>query len=139
MSLTRFEVATTRRAELVDVTDRVRAALRQSAVRSGVVHVYSPHTTAGVTIQENADPDVQHDLLLALENAVPARATHGRYQHGERNSDAHVKTSLVGCSQVLLVESGDLVLGTWQGIYLCEFDGPRRRQLFVKVMADPVG
>ncbi len=137
MSLTRIEVATNRKAEMVDVTDRVRGALRATGAKSGVVYVYCPHTTAGVTIQENADPEVQRDLLLALENAVPERALRGQYRHAEGNSDAHVKTSIVGCSQVVLVEGGDLVLGTWQGIYLCEFDGPRRRHLFIKVITDP--
>jgi secondary thiamine-phosphate synthase enzyme len=136
MSLTRIEVATTHKAETIDVTDRVRGALRDAGAKSGIVYVYCPHTTAGLTIQENADPDVQRDLLLALENAVPERPLRGQFRHAEGNSDAHVKTSLVGCSQVILIEGGDLVLGTWQGIYLCEFDGPRRRQLFIKVIAD---
>ncbi len=136
MSLTRIEVATSRKAEMIDVTDRVRGVLRDAGAKSGVAYVYCPHTTAGVTIQENADPDVQRDLLLALENAVPERAIHGEYRHAEGNSDAHVKSSLVGSSQVVLIEGGDLLLGTWQGIYLCEFDGPRRRNLFVKLIAD---
>lgn len=129
-----LEVSTGARAQLVDVTDRVRAALRQAGARDGVAVVYCPHTTAGVTIQENADPDVQHDLLLALENAVPLRAARGDYHHGEGNSDAHVKASLVGSSATVIVEGGAPLLGTWQGIYLCEFDGPRRRTLVVKFL-----
>jgi len=133
--IVRIEVETTERAQLVDVTEQVRAAARSSGARDGIVVVCSPHTTAGVTVQENADPDVQRDLLLALENAVPERAARGSYRHGEGNSDAHVKASLVGSSATLILEGGQPVLGTWQGVYLCEFDGPRRRTLLVKVLA----
>ncbi len=127
MRLPSLEVATDAPQALVDVTARVRAALRAADARDGLLVVYVPHTTAGVTIQENADPDVQRDLLLALENAVPARPARGGYRHAEGNSDAHVKASLVGSSATLIVEGGAPVLGTWQGVYLCEFDGPRRR------------
>lgn len=134
MAPTRFDVQTRQRTEMVDVTAEVAAAVRASAVRSGVALVYSPHTTAGVTVQENADPDVQHDLLLALESAVPLRALRGHYRHAEGNSDAHVKASLVGSSVSVPVEDGALVLGTWQGIFLCEFDGPRMRTLHVRVL-----
>jgi secondary thiamine-phosphate synthase enzyme len=134
-SLVRLEVETQARAELVEVTDRVRAALRASGLREGIAVVYCPHTTAGVTIQENADPDVPRDVLLALENAVPVAAAAGRYRNAEGNSDAHVKASLVGSSVTVIVDGGRPVLGTWQGIFLCEFDGPRRRTLVVK----PVG
>jgi secondary thiamine-phosphate synthase enzyme len=127
MRLPSLEVATHAPQELVDVTDRLRAALLEAGARDGLLVVYVPHTTAGVTIQENADPDVQADLLLALENAVPARPARGGYRHAEGNSDAHVKASLVGSSATVIVEGGAPVLGTWQGVYLCEFDGPRRR------------
>jgi secondary thiamine-phosphate synthase enzyme len=129
MDLGRLEIATSRRAELVDITGRVAEALRAAAVGAGLLHVFCPHTTAGVTIQENADPDVGRDLLLALENAVPERASGGSYRHAEGNSDAHVKACLVGSSQLVPVARGAMVLGTWQGIFLCEFDGPRRRQV----------
>src|SRR5512144_1153161 len=129
MRLPSLEIATHAPQELVDVTDRLRAALREAGARDGLVVVYVPHTTAGVTVQENADPDVRTDLLLALENAVPARAARGAYRHAEGNSAAHVKASLVGSSATLLVEGGDLSLGTWQGVYLCEFDGPRTRRV----------
>ncbi|HTP50281.1 MAG TPA: secondary thiamine-phosphate synthase enzyme YjbQ [Anaeromyxobacteraceae bacterium] len=135
MDVVRLEVETTERAEMVEVTAQVRAAVRAAGVASGVAWVYCPHTTAGVTVQENADPDVRRDLLLALENAVPLAAAKGRYRHGEGNSDAHVKASLVGSSAALLVEGGAPLLGTWQGVFLCEFDGPRRRTLLVKVVA----
>ena len=131
----RIALETTARAQLVEVTDEVRAAARASGVRDGILVVYCPHTTAGVTVQENADPDVGHDLLLALRNAVPREAARGRYRHGEGNSDAHVKTAMVGASVSLVVERGMPVLGTWQGVFLCEFDGPRVRTLAVKVVA----
>ncbi len=127
MRLPSLEVATHAPQELVDLTARVRDALRDAGAKDGLVVVYVPHTTAGVTIQENADPDVQTDFLLALENAVPARPARGSYRHAEGNSDAHVKASLVGSSATIIVERGAPVLGTWQAVYLCEFDGPRRR------------
>ena len=127
MQLPSLEVATRAAQELVEITDPVRAALRGARVSDGILVVYVPHTTAGVTVQENADPDVRRDMLLALDNAVPAKAARGEYHHAEGNSDAHVKASLVGSSATLVVKGGDLVLGTWQGVFLCEFDGPRRR------------
>src|SRR5512142_2674163 len=113
MRLPDLTVQTRAACELVDVTDEVRRALSAAGARDGALVIYVPHTTAGVTVQENADPDVQRDLLLALENAVPARAARGEYRHAEGNSDAHVKSSLVGSSATLLVEDGDLALGTW--------------------------
>jgi secondary thiamine-phosphate synthase enzyme len=134
MRLPTLEVRTRRPQELVDVTAPVRDALRAAGVRDGIAVVYCPHTTAGVTIQENADPDVQTDLLLALEQAVPDRPARGVYRHAEGNSPAHVKASLVGSSATVIVDEGELVLGTWQGIYLCEFDGPRARKLELKVV-----
>jgi secondary thiamine-phosphate synthase enzyme len=99
--------------------------------------VYSPHTTAAITVQENADPDVRRDLLLALENAVPDAPPRGAYRHGEGNSPAHVKTSIIGASQLVPVEDGAPALGTWQGIYLCEFDGPRSRHVVLRFLAGP--
>ncbi len=135
MDPVRLQVETTERAQLVDLTERVRQVVRASGVDGGLCHLFCPHTTAGLTVNENADPDVRHDLLLALRNAVPEEASPGRYRHGEGNSDAHVKASLVGASALLPVEGGALVLGTWQGVFLCEFDGPRRRTVHVKVIA----
>src|SRR5512141_3246503 len=108
MLLPSLEVPTRAAHDLVELTAEVRAALRAAQVRDGVLVVYCPHTTAGVTIQENADPDVQRDLLLALENAIPARPARGTYHHAEGNSDAHVKASLVGSSATLIVDGGDL-------------------------------
>jgi secondary thiamine-phosphate synthase enzyme len=134
MLLPSLEVPTRAAHDLVEITGEVRRALREARVADGILVVYVPHTTAGVTIQENADPDVPRDLLLALENAVPARAPRGAYHHAEGNSDAHVKASLVGSSATLIVKGGDLVLGTWQGVFLCEFDGPRRRTVHLKVI-----
>jgi secondary thiamine-phosphate synthase enzyme len=136
MRLPSLEVPTGAAQELVEITDRVRGAVRAAGIRSGLVTVYVPHTTAGVTIQENADPDVARDFLLALSNAVPAKPAHGVYRHAEGNSDAHVKASLVGSSATVIVEDGELVLGTWQGIFLCEFDGPRRRTVHVAVVKE---
>ena len=123
-------VQTQARSQMVDVTRRVAELGAAAAVHSGFVIVYVPHTTAGVTIQENADPDVQHDLLRKLDALVPQRE--GYYRHAEGNSDSHLKTAMVGNSVTVLVENGRLVLGRWQGIYLCEFDGPRQREMIVK-------
>ena len=126
-----IEVRTGSRDEMVDITGDVASAVTESGVGEGVATVYVPHTTAGVTINENADPSVVHDVLAALDRAVPWRQ--GFYRHGEGNSAAHAKSSLVGCSAQVLISAGRLVLGTWQGIYFCEFDGPRSRRAIVAV------
>jgi secondary thiamine-phosphate synthase enzyme len=135
MPVVRLEVRTTSAGQLIEITGQVRDAIRASAIADGIAVVWSVHTTAGITVQENADPDVARDLLLALENAVPRHAARGAYRHGEGNSDAHVKAALVGTSVTLIVERGAPVLGTWQGIFLCEFDGPRVRTVAIKVVA----
>lgn len=127
-----FDVRTARRNEFVEVTDAVRRAVAASGVRAGVCVVYVPHTTAGVTIQENADPDVVHDLLLWLNQHIPQHVP--GFRHGEGNSDSHLKSALVGSSATVIVEDGELVLGTWQGVYFCEFDGPRARKVHVQVV-----
>ncbi len=127
-----LEVRTHEREEFVEITDRVQAVLAESPVSSGVVVVFVPHTTAGITINENADPDVVHDMLLTLKRLVPKDAA--GYRHAEGNSDSHVKASMMGSSCHVLVEQGRLVLGTWQGVYLCEFDGPRTRTVHVQVL-----
>ena len=114
---------------LVDITGQVQKAVRDSGVSEGTALVFVPHTTAAVTINENADPDVLHDLRLALAALVPKLP----YRHGEGNSPAHLKSSLFGCSQLVPIVNGKLALGTWQGIYFCEFDGPRRRNFQVVV------
>lgn len=129
-----FGVATSRREEFVDITAQVAQALRESGLPDtfeGAVLVYSPHTTAGVTINEGADPDVKRDMLAHLAQLVPQRAD---FRHAEGNSDAHIKTSLMGPSQLVPVSGGRMALGTWQHIYLCEFDGPRRRTVLVQFL-----
>ena len=128
-----LSVQTERRTQLLDVTAGVAKLVRDSGVLRGTCHLYVPHTTAGVTINENADPDVAHDLATALDRLVPQSA---EYRHSEGNSDAHVKASLVGCSATVFVNNGQLELGRWQGIFFCEFDGPRLRELRVKVVPD---
>jgi secondary thiamine-phosphate synthase enzyme len=127
-----FKVATQQRNELVEITDKVREALRKTGVQQGLCVVYCPHTTAAVTINENADPDVVHDMLLHLGRTVPQHQA--GFRHGEGNSDSHIKASLVGPSVTLLVNAGDLVLGRWQGVYFCEFDGPRTRTVHVQLV-----
>jgi secondary thiamine-phosphate synthase enzyme len=127
------ELRTSRRNELLEVTGRVQEVVDRSGVDAGVVVVQSLHTTAALTINENADPDVCHDLLAKLEALVPHRESY--YRHGEGNSDSHLKTSFFGPSLTVVVDGGRLVLGRWQGVYLCEFDGPRERRLAVQVVA----
>ena len=126
---TTFTVETHGRNELVDITDAVQAAVSSLKAAAGVATVFCPHTTAGITINENADPSVRRDLLATLAQLVPANQTH--FTHGEGNSDAHVKSSLVGCSAQVIIANGRLVLGTWQAIYFAEFDGPRTRTVWV--------
>ncbi|MDP8225661.1 MAG: secondary thiamine-phosphate synthase enzyme YjbQ [Candidatus Lernaella stagnicola] len=127
--LKKITVRTTAREQFIDITDDVRDAVREFALRDGVVTVFVPHTTAAVTINENADPTVVSDILLALDKAVPDQRA---FRHAEGNSTAHVKSSLVGCSQDMIVAEGRLLLGTWQGVYFCEFDGPRARSCYIK-------
>jgi secondary thiamine-phosphate synthase enzyme len=111
----------------------VQRAVHESGVQDGLCHIFCPHTTAGLTINENWDPSVRHDLGVALDQMVPQRSD---FRHGEGNSPAHIKSALVGAAQTVFVQGGQLVLGTWQGIYLAEFDGPRRRRVLVKVTPD---
>jgi secondary thiamine-phosphate synthase enzyme len=127
-----YTIATDKEAQFINITGLVQRAVEESGVEQGVAVVFVPHTTAGVTINENADPDVVHDLLLGLDRAFPKSPA---YRHDEGNSHAHLKASAMGSSVTVLVEAGRLKLGTWQGIYFCEFDGPRQRQVFVQVLA----
>ena len=127
-----FQVRTPSRDAMVNIDAEVRRALCDSGVRQGMVTVYVPHTTAGVTINENADPDVVHDVLAALDEAVPWRR--GFYRHSEGNSAAHVKSSMVGCSAVVPVIDGEMTLGTWQSVFFCEFDGPRTRRCIITIV-----
>ena len=127
-----ISVHTKSRREFVDVTDEVQRVVHANGVREGICVVYCPHTTAAVTVNENADPDVVHDMLLWMGRSIPKDQS--GFQHGEGNSDSHIQCSLVGPSQTLIVAQGKIVLGRWQGIYFCEFDGPRTRTLHVQVV-----
>ena len=128
-----LEVRTENKSELRDISSKVKEAVSESGVKQGVCHVFVPHTTAGLTLNENWDPDVRGDLVRALQALVPDV----RFRHGEGNSPAHLLATLVGASQTLLIRDGQLLLGTWQGIYLAEFDGPRRRRVLVRAVSDP--
>ncbi|MDI6740439.1 MAG: secondary thiamine-phosphate synthase enzyme YjbQ [Candidatus Edwardsbacteria bacterium] len=128
-----FSVSTSSRTELVDITGLVQKLISESKITNGLCHLWVPHTTAGLTINENADPSVARDLLAGLSRLVPE---HGDYRHGEGNSDAHIKSTLVGCEKTLIIKDGRLALGTWQGVYFCEFDGPRKRQVWVELIPD---
>jgi len=130
-----LEVKTARRTQLVDVTDRVRRAVENAGVGSGVCYVFVPHTTAGVMINEHFDPDVAADLEGVFEKLVPRAWP---YKHSEGNSDSHAKAALAGTSAMIFVEEGKLMLGRWQGVFFCEFDGPRERKIWVKVMEKDV-
>jgi secondary thiamine-phosphate synthase enzyme len=128
-----FTVSTGKRTELIDITSEVVSEIRRSKIGDGICVVYVPHTTAGITINENADPTVRSDIIMELNKRIPFE---DGYRHLEGNSAAHIKASIMGCSVTIPVESGRPVLGTWQGIYLCEFDGPRTRKVLVKIAAD---
>ena len=127
----KLEIKTTSRNELIDITDRIQKVISENKIKSGVCILYVPHTTAGITINENYDPSVKVDILEALEKMAPVSA---RYNHTEGNADSHIKTSLVGSSAIVLIEEGKILLGSWQGILFCEFDGPRTRKLVVKII-----
>ena len=132
MAFKTIAVRTDGAQQFVDITQHVRMVVRESGVKSGACHVFVPHTTAAVTINENADPNVRKDILNRLEEIAPSS---GSYLHTEGNSHAHIKSSLVGSSVVVFVEAGQLVLGTWQSVFLCDFDGPRTRNVMVRVTA----
>jgi len=129
-----FSISSRTRNQMIDITSQVEAVVGQSGIKTGDVIVYCPHTTAAITINENADPDVPHDILLTLQELVPQ--SNLRYQHSEGNSDAHCKSSIVGCSKQILIKNGALCLGTWQGIFFCEFDGPRTRSVLVQARGE---
>lgn len=117
---------------MVDITEMIKADIKESGVKDGIVVVYCPHTTAGITINENADPDVVRDLIYGFEKVYPTNDNN--YRHYEGNSHAHMKSSTMGASQSLIIDNGKLILGTWQDIYFCEFDGPRNRTFYVKIL-----
>ncbi|HHV73291.1 MAG TPA: YjbQ family protein [Thermoanaerobacterium sp.] len=125
-----IKIDTPAREAIIDITDEVRKIVKASNIKDGICFIHVPHTTAGVTINENADPDVKEDILRGLNEIIPQI----RFKHLEGNSDAHIKSVLVGTSINLMVENGDIQLGTWQGVYFCEFDGPRHRKVYVKIV-----
>ena len=129
----KLNIITNSKVEFQDITDRVNDIVNQSGVEEGICVVFVGHTTAGVTINEHADPDVVADIIAQLDKMIPQRAD---YRHSEGNSAAHIKASLMGASLTVIVQHGELTLGTWQGIFFCEFDGPRNRNVLVKVIAD---
>ena len=127
----KISVRTTNKTELIDITDKIRKAVDESKIKNGICYLFVPHTTAAVTINENADPSVKKDILNELNKIVPFD---DNYSHSEGNSAAHIKSSIIGFSEIIFIENGGLLLGTWQGIYFCEFDGGRNRELVVKIV-----
>jgi secondary thiamine-phosphate synthase enzyme len=127
-----LQIRTTARVQFVDITDRVRDAVANSRVKDGIALVYVPHTTAGITINESADPAVVEDINSTLSQLIPHK---GSYRHSEGNADAHIKASLMGSSVNIMISEGSLVLGTWQGVFFCEFDGPRTRKALIKILS----
>ncbi len=128
-----YQIKTTKREEFVDITSYVISAISESKVKNGIAVIYVPHTTSGVTINENADPSVKHDIINFLSKLVPKDMD---FTHLEGNSDAHIKSSLIGCSQTVIIKDGKPLLGTWQGIFFAEFDGPRLRKFYVKIIGN---
>ena len=126
-----FKVATRARSEMVNITGQVQRVLFSAGIQNGMCQIFIPHTTAGITINENADPDVKEDVIASLESTIPWQ---NNYRHMEGNSAAHIKASLMGFSALIPIDKGRLVLGTWQCIYFCEFDGPRTRNVVVNVI-----
>ncbi len=133
MRTVRLNVKTVRHTQMLDITGRVQDAVTAAGVKSGICTVFIPHTTAAVTINENADPDVVRDFTMEINKIVPWE---DGYRHMEGNSAAHLKSSMIGFSEQVIIEDGMLMLGTWQGIYFCEFDGPRSRKVLLKIMED---
>jgi len=127
----KLEIKTSSRSEIIDITDKIQKVISDSKIKSGICIIYVPHTTAGITVNENYDPSVRIDILDYLEKIAPLSA---RYKHTEGNADSHIKTSVVGSSATLVIEDGKILLGNWQGIMFCEFDGPRTRKLVIKIL-----
>lgn len=127
-----FTLTTRQRDQMIDITSRVAEQVREQQMEHGIAVVYCPHTTAGIAINENADPDVKHDVLLVLDEVFPWK--HPKYRHAEGNTASHLKAITTGTSQTVIVDKGRLVLGRWQGIYFCEFDGPRERTVLIKLL-----
>ena len=132
-SIVSFIVSSSKRNQMIDITNEIHNIVTNANIRSGICTIFVPHTTCAISINENADPDVKKDLIFGLNNISPEDPAYG---HIEGNSDAHIKTSLVGCSETIIIDKGKLILGMWQGIYFCEFDGPRKRKVLVKILED---
>jgi secondary thiamine-phosphate synthase enzyme len=130
----KVQLRTTKHDQMIDITDQVQCIVKQNEIAEGMALVYCPHTTAAITINENADPDVVHDMLMTLNKIYPW--TSPDYRHDEGNSAAHLKASTIGSSQLIPITKGKLLLGTWQGVYFCEFDGPRQRSFYLKLQQD---
>lgn len=128
----RHQYQFSKRMEMVDITHYLHEDLKESKIQEGIIVVYTPHTTAGITINENADPDVVRDMIRGFERAFPTH--HSDYRHFEGNSHAHMKSTIFGPSQTLIISQGKIILGVWQSVYLCEFDGPRNRTFYVKII-----
>jgi len=126
-----ISINTFKRNKLIDITGKIKNIVKQSKIKQGICVIYCPHTTAAITINESADPDVQRDIITNLSKLIPKN---GDYQHSEGNSDAHIKSSLVGASETLIIKDNNLILGTWQNIYFAEFDGPRQRKVIVNII-----
>jgi len=131
----KISIRTDRRIDLIDITDKVQTVVSKSKIKEGMCFLFCPHTTAGLTINENADPQVKRDIINTLNKLVPDNAG---YAHSEGNADSHIKSSLFGSSLTIFIEDGQLAFGTWQGIYFCESDGPRSREVWIKILADNV-
>ncbi len=129
----KLQVRTNEKTQLLDITSQVQEVVKNSGVQSGICQIFIPHTTAGVTINENADPSVKRDMLMELNKVIPFD---DNYHHSEGNSAAHIKSTLAGPSLSIIIDQGRIMLGTWQGIYFCEFDGPRSRGVWIKIIAD---
>ena len=128
-----LNISTNKREELIDITSQIKELVSKKSWKNGVLYIYTPHTTAGITINESADPSVAYDIIDTLKKLIPLSS---HYRHIEGNSDAHIKSSVIGCSVNCFVEGGNLVLGTWQGIFFAEFDGPRKRKVYVKFIKE---
>lgn len=128
-----INVRSSQRSEFIDITEKINEVIKETGILSGICYVYVPHTTAAVTINEGADPAVHRDIQNALARLVPQEMN---YSHREGNADAHIKSSIIGTSQLVIIDEGRLVLGTWQAVYFCEFDGPRHRRVTLKLIAD---
>lgn len=130
-SLFQFEISTKKSQEFIDISYLVEKVIEESSIQNGILVIYCPHTTAGITINENGDPDVVRDIIASLNNIFPVE---GDYRHFEGNSHAHLKSSYMGAEKTIIINQGTPILGTWQSVYFCEFDGPRRRRVFIKAL-----